>query len=114
MRSQNRSMKSNFFFGGIGIDFSAQNFQTIENVERLPPVCTLKSHVFPKMCNAFLTRFFIPAAGIKHKSTMGNAGITHLSVYHPESVREGKLLIICVLRFFTQKNLGNDCAKIQS
>ena len=89
---QNGGIETNFFLGGIGIQFPTQRFQAVDDVKASSFLRPLEGHVFPKMSQAFLLLILIPTAYVENKTTMDQTGMIDLLMYNSNSV--GKLFTI--------------------
>jgi hypothetical protein len=85
---KDRGIKTDLFFGSVSIELPSERFEAVDDVKGFPLVGTLKSHMFPKMGEAFLFFVLISATHIQNKATMDQTGVCHFLVDDPNAVAE--------------------------
>ena len=94
VRFQHRSVKTNLFFGRICVEFTANVFQSVDDVMRLPPGGAFEGHVLPEMSQPLLMRLFVAAPDVEHKPYVSNLCMEHLLVGNTDAVGQGVQVIV--------------------
>ncbi len=86
MTAQDRRIETDLFFGGIGVEFTTQGFQAIDDVVGFAPFGAFKGHMLPEMGQSLLIGEFVPTTDIQHHTQVGNFGVSDLIMHYADAV----------------------------